>query len=215
MNMRPEKMGWTGVAAALAVAAGVLVSGAATGHEGHAAKDMAGSGMMTGSGMMGGMTESGMSGSTMDAGSPASADPDDGAETTGLLMPILHPERGRKLFAAKGCVICHAINGVGGDHGPSLDMTTMGPMNPFEFAARMWRGAPVMIELQEEELGEQITFTGQDLADIIAFVHTKAEVRKFSVADIPHRILDVLRRTHGGNATHDHDKEGDGHEGED
>ncbi|MFP6730258.1 MAG: hypothetical protein VCD50_08845 [Alphaproteobacteria bacterium] len=30
-----------------------------------------------------------------------------------------------------------------------------------------------MIAMQEDELGEQIDFTGQELADIIAFVHDK------------------------------------------
>ena len=31
-----------------------------------------------------------------------------------LIMPMMNPARGRKLFASKGCVTCHSINGVGG-----------------------------------------------------------------------------------------------------
>ncbi len=117
--------------------------------------------------------------------------------TTALLMPMMNPARGRKVFAAKGCIICHAINGIGGDHGPSLDMTKMGAMNPFDFAAKMWEGAEAMIVLQEEELGERISLTGQDLADMIAFVHSPTEIEKFSVRDIPRRIKQVFRRAHG------------------
>ena len=58
----------------------------------------------------------------------------------GILMPLMDPARGRKLFASKGCVVCHSVNGIGGKGAPPLDATTMPPLvNPFEFAARMWR----------------------------------------------------------------------------
>lgn len=129
----------------------------------------------------------------------------------GLLMPMMNAARGREVFAAKGCVVCHALNGVGGDHGPNLDMSEMGPMNPFDFAAKMWRGAEAMIVLQREELGEPIELSGQNLADIIAFVHSPEEVAKFSEADIPHRILDVLKKTHGEETGHPHAGEEKGH----
>ena len=121
---------------------------------------------------------------------------------TMLLMPIMDPARGRKVFAAKGCVICHALNGIGSDHGPSLDMREMGPMNPFDFAAKIWEGAEAMILLQEEELGGRIHLTGQDLADMTAFVHSPSEISKFSKKDIPHKIWDVLQKTHGKGHSH-------------
>ncbi len=121
---------------------------------------------------------------------------------TMLLMPIMDPARGRKVYAAKGCVICHALNGIGGDHGPSLDMSGLGAMNPFDFAAKIWEGAEAMIVLQEEELGERIQLTGQDLADMTAFVHSPSEISKFSKKDIPHKIWDVLQKTHGKGHAH-------------
>ena len=108
-------------------------------------------------------------------------------------MPMMNPARGRELFASKGCVVCHSINGVGGTDAPALDASTMLPhMNPFDFAAKMWRGAPAMIAMQKEELGSQIEFTGDELADIIAFAHDAAEQKKFSEADIPQRIKDMM-----------------------
>jgi cytochrome c len=111
----------------------------------------------------------------------------------GLMMPSMNPAHGRELFASKGCVVCHSINGVGGTDAPALDASTMPlPMNPFDFTARMWRGAQAMVEMQQEELGAQIELTGQELADIIAFVHDAAEQKDFSEADIPPPIKDLM-----------------------
>lgn len=103
-----------------------------------------------------------------------------------LAMPQMDPARGRMLFASKGCVVCHSVNGIGGNDAPALNASSMpSTMNPFEFAAKMWRGAEAMVTLQREELGEPIDLTGQELADIIAFVHSHKEQAIFSNADVP------------------------------
>ena len=104
----------------------------------------------------------------------------------GLVMPAMDPLRGKELFASKGCVVCHSINGVGGTDAAKLDASTMAPtMNPFEFFAKMWLGAAPMIAMQQTELGHQIEFDGQDLADIVAFVHNQQVQKTFTAADIP------------------------------
>jgi len=111
----------------------------------------------------------------------------------GFILPYVSPSRGRKLFASKGCVVCHSINGLGGEDAPSLvgeDMPVV--MNPFDFAAKMWGGAANMIMMQEDELGEQIEFTGTELADIISFVHSSEEQKKFTEADIPDNIAKLM-----------------------
>lgn len=123
----------------------------------------------------------------------------------GFLLPYISPSRGRKLFASKGCVVCHSINGVGGEDAPSLVSANMAPvMDPFDFAASMWRGAATMISMQQEELGEQIEFTGGELADIIAFVHSADEQKKFSEDDIPTRIKKLMG--HLGTEDEKHEK---------
>ena len=64
----------------------------------------------------------------------------------GLALPPMDSHRGHLLFINKGCIVCHAVNGIGGDVGPSLNASDMpSPMNAFEFAARMWKGAPAMV----------------------------------------------------------------------
>jgi mono/diheme cytochrome c family protein len=121
----------------------------------------------------------------------------------GLQIPAFDPVKGRALFGEKGCVVCHSINGVGGEDAPDLSAEHMErPMNAFEFAARMWRGAPAMIAMQEDELGGQIELTGDELAAIIAFVHDSNEQGKFSEADVPEEIMEILEG--------DHDEETDG-----
>lgn len=111
----------------------------------------------------------------------------------GLAMPPMDSHRGRELFVDKGCVVCHSVNGVGGEIGPSLDAADMpAPMNAFEFAARMWRGAPAMAEMQEAVLGEMISLDGRDLADLVAFAHDEAEQRKLDADQIPARYRELM-----------------------
>lgn len=131
-----------------------------------------------------------------------------------LIMPMMNSTRGRLLFASKGCVTCHSINGIGGEDAPSLDAhSMMDLMNPFDFAARMWRGAASMIAMQEEAFGEQIEFTGAELADIIAFVHDDEEQHKFSESDIPPEIMPMMQHMHGdaGGAAAHGEQLGHGH----
>ena len=118
-----------------------------------------------------------------------------GMKSEGAMFLTMDPVKGRNLFASKGCVVCHAVNGIGGEDAPPLDAANMpSPMNPFDFAAKMWMGAGAMIMMQEDELGEQIEFTGEELANIIAFVHDAEEQKKFSQANIPQRITKLMDR---------------------
>lgn len=111
----------------------------------------------------------------------------------GLALPPLDSHRGRELFVNKGCVVCHVVNGVGGEVGPSLDAEGMPqPMNAFEFSARMWRGAPAMVQMQEDLLGEVITLSGQDLADLVAFAHDKSEQEKLKADQIPDHLRKLI-----------------------
>ncbi len=110
-----------------------------------------------------------------------------------LYLPEMNAAEGRSLFASKSCVVCHSINDVGGTDATMLDAEFMdSPMNPFEFAARMWRGAGAMVELQRDELGGVIELNGEELAAIIAFVHNADEQAKFSESDIPEDIQAMM-----------------------
>jgi cytochrome c len=120
-----------------------------------------------------------------------------------LAMPMMNAERGMSLFASKGCVACHAVNGIGGHDAKNLDAHSMDMvMNPFDFMAKMWRMAPAMIYAQQEVYGDQILFTGDEIADIIAFVHDDAQQHKFTATLIPKNIMKSMHHVHGPKPAH-------------
>lgn len=125
------------------------------------------------------------------------------AVAPGLVLPAMNAEHGKELFASKGCVVCHSINGVGGTDAAALDAETMDPvMNPFDFFAKMWLGAEPMIMMQHEELGHQIEFTGQDLADIVAFAHNAAVQKTFTEDDIPEDVKEHMAEDEESGESH-------------
>ena len=116
-----------------------------------------------------------------------------------LVIPLMNPNRGKEIFVSKGCVACHAINGVGGHDAPPMDAhRDMGLVNPFDFAAKMWNHAPAMVAAQEEAFGEQIYFTGQELADIIAFLHDDGVQHAFNEHDLTPQARKMMHHEHGG-----------------
>ena len=120
---------------------------------------------------------------------------------TTLAFPTMNAESGMRLFASKGCVACHAINGVGGHDATKLDAHAMDRvMHPFDFVARMWTMAPAMIQAQEEGLGHQILFTGEEIADIIAFVHDDGQQHKFTEAAITAEVRKMMNHSHSARA---------------
>ncbi|WP_286792241.1 MULTISPECIES: c-type cytochrome [unclassified Thalassospira] len=115
------------------------------------------------------------------------------AENSSPVMPQMDAERGKTLFAERGCVICHSVNNVGSDVATSLDASNMNiAREPFEFFARMWRGAPQMLALQQADLGYQIDFSGQDIADIFAFVQSREIQEGFTEQDLPDHIKEII-----------------------
>ena len=113
------------------------------------------------------------------------------AADNALVTHALNAERGREIFVSKGCVICHAVNGIGGKAAPNLDaQTEFQNTDPLEFAARMWRGAPAMVELQSLELGYTIWLEASDIADLAAFSASAEEQGQLTFDSIPQATRD-------------------------
>lgn len=102
--------------------------------------------------------------------------------------------RGKQLFVNKGCVVCHAVNGAGGDSGPALDVDpSVRKIDVFGFAARMWKGAEQMVALQVMEVGFPIDLNGQELAHLAHFLHDHEAQQSFSDEDIPAIVRKLLK----------------------
>jgi cytochrome c len=129
-----------------------------------------------------------------------------------LKYPEMDPMKGKILFVDKGCIACHAINGIGGHDAPALDAHKMDNlMNPFEFAAKMWKGAPAMIAAQEGAFDTQLLFSGDDLANIIAFVHSDNVQHTFNSADLTDKARKMMNHRHGETTGDSHHSEEIGH----
>ena len=106
-----------------------------------------------------------------------------------LIFPAFDAALGRKVFAEKGCVVCHSVNGIGGTDGPNLSYGKYDtPVNAMEVASDLWEKADVMIPMQKAELGGQIILSPEELAGLVAFLASPEEQAKLTLADIPANI---------------------------
>jgi mono/diheme cytochrome c family protein len=80
------------------------------------------------------------------------------------------PVRGGQLFLSKGCAQCHAIKGEGGKIGPDLGKIDLGDTR-LNLAAKIWNHTPSMIVEMENRGVAKPTLTGQDLAELSAYLY--------------------------------------------
>ncbi len=81
------------------------------------------------------------------------------------------PRRGQGLVQAKGCLTCHAVAGVGGRGGPDLGRQPKDLVGSVaQIAGLMWNHSQGMsAEFTRRHLA-RVTFSGQEMADIIAYL---------------------------------------------
>ena len=87
----------------------------------------------------------------------------------GVLPAPGSPNRGRTLFAAKGCAVCHGDDARGGD-GPDLARAGL-PRSAEAIAGKMWSHALSMrTEMQARGISWP-TLSTEELADVVAFLY--------------------------------------------
>jgi mono/diheme cytochrome c family protein len=82
-----------------------------------------------------------------------------------------NPNDGRKVYAAKGCGRCHAINGVGPTIGPDLGRSPARPQTITQLAGAMWNHAPEMRKLAQDKGIRWTAFKESELRDLIAYLY--------------------------------------------
>lgn len=80
------------------------------------------------------------------------------------------PMKGAKLAAEKGCMLCHAFKGKGGDIGPDFEDIDLN-LSVTEIAGHMWNHGPKMWEAMKENNIRIPKFKGNEMADILAYVY--------------------------------------------
>jgi cytochrome c2 len=100
------------------------------------------------------------------------------------------PRRGRELFVAKGCPECHAVAGRGGRGGPDLGVLTRDFVGSVtSIAGVMWNHRQAMsAELRRRGI-QPVTFSGQEMADVIAYLYF---VNYSNVQGVPSRGAEIF-----------------------
>ena len=80
-------------------------------------------------------------------------------------------EEGEKLFAARGCVDCHGIKGMGGPVGPALAGKKLYP-SLYDFAAAMWNKGPIMTREMKRRALPVAPLQASELADIVGYLYS-------------------------------------------
>ncbi len=93
----------------------------------------------------------------------------DGGGETAQVIPGT-PERGRKLFGEKRCIVCHSVGGQGGKVGPELGRAGH-HLSLTRFAALMWNHGPAMWAKMKERGIQVPRLTGQEMADVLAHLY--------------------------------------------
>lgn len=87
------------------------------------------------------------------------------------------PVQGAQLWEQKRCADCHSYNGKGGTDAPPLDFMK-GHLSAAEIAnmsGQIWNHLPTMLHHFKEEHIPVPTFKGDEMADLIAYLHGSAD----------------------------------------
>ncbi len=81
-----------------------------------------------------------------------------------------NPRKGKTIFKQKGCLDCHTMQGEGNDLGPDLTELDWN-ISVTEIAGLMWNHGSEMSAIMEEQQLEWPSFTGKEMADLIAYLY--------------------------------------------
>ena len=82
--------------------------------------------------------------------------------------------KGKGLFASKGCIKCHSIKGEGGRIGPDL-AKSQASISPIYAAQLMWNHAPVMEKRMKEKELPWPKFEGDEMANLLSYLNAMRE----------------------------------------
>jgi mono/diheme cytochrome c family protein len=94
------------------------------------------------------------------------------SQSQSVIAPAQDPLAGSRVFGAKGCSKCHAVNGIGGKVGP--DLGRIQANRSFnDLAAAMWNHLPAMATSIKEQRQPFPRLGAIETGDLIAFLFTQ------------------------------------------
>jgi mono/diheme cytochrome c family protein len=94
-----------------------------------------------------------------------------GAKETAFITPG-NPREGRKAFAAKGCIKCHAVRGEGGKEAEDLGKRARTFYKSLtQIASSMWNKGPAVLSKMSQTQWGIPKFTPKEMADLIAYLY--------------------------------------------
>jgi mono/diheme cytochrome c family protein len=114
-----------------------------------------------------------------------------GHEGVSALLPG-NPLEGSRLFADKGCLRCHAVQGVGGTTGPDLGRGMLNrPL--LEIAGVMWNHSPGMEHFFQEKRIARPKFEPAEMASLLAFLYYLGSLDRLGDPAIGARLFSEKR----------------------
>ena len=113
------------------------------------------------------------------------------------------PRKGQQLFTSKGCSSCHSYGGSGGTDAPPLDFMK-GQLSASEIADMsgvIWNHVPGMLPHFKEEGIHFPTFNGNQMADLIAYLHSGHPAGKAAPATKGMKQKQGMKSMTGGGAS--------------
>ena len=92
-------------------------------------------------------------------------------------------DKGRQLFANKGCSECHALGG--GRQGAGPDLGHLDAETPIVWAQRMWNHGEAMEGLMEKRNVPWPTFQGQEMLDLLSFLQKSSSGKRQEAGLLP------------------------------
>ncbi len=102
------------------------------------------------------------------------------------------PVAGSRVFGAKGCVKCHAVNGIGSKVGPDLGRTARA-RSFYDLATMLWNHAPRMAQRMGQAGIARPQLDAVEMGDLVAFLFTLDYFDPRGNADAGRRLFNQKR----------------------